>query len=171
MPGSYWDIASRGRRVPCKQRHSYLVVRGRYRRCPPDVHFANSTHKSLGPYLLCCRIGIIPVFTALRALTFHSHRDDKLFPGCTLASVTLPGASFARSAAAAAACSRHLGRTRTCTFVFSLRRLLMRLMRSRRFTSNSPGRKGNLQGANRERAYVKCVPRLGLPLAYARNRA
>lgn len=33
----------------------------------------------------------------------------------------------------------------------------MRLMRSRRFTSNSTGRKGNLQGATRERACVKCV--------------
>lgn len=45
-------------------------------------------------------------FSVVCALTFHSHRDDKFFPGCTLATVTFPGFSFALSAAAA--CFRHL---------------------------------------------------------------
>lgn len=45
-------------------------------------------------------------FSVVCALTFHSHRDDKFLPGCTLTSVTFPALSFARSAAAA--CFRHL---------------------------------------------------------------
>lgn len=153
-PKSHLETASRGRRGPCKQRRSYLVICRRYRRCPTAVHFAKSAQIPLNLTLSRWE-GNYSCFSLLCALTFQSHRDGKFFPGCTLASVTFPSFSLARFAAAVR--FRHLWQTRKCSF-FSLRLVLMWPMRSRRFTSNSPWRKGNLQGANREHTYVECVP-------------
>lgn len=87
----------------------------RYRRYRTAVYSVKWTHNSV--ILTSSRsTGNYSYFSVVCALTFHSHGDDKFLPGCTLATVTFPGFSFALSAAAA--CFGHLWQTRTCTVLF-----------------------------------------------------
>lgn len=110
-----------------------------YRRCPTAVYFAKSRHNQVN--LTSSRLkGNYSCFSVVSVLTFHSHRDDKFFPGCTLATVISPGFSLALSASAA--CFRHLWQTRKCRCFFSRRQVITKLLRPRTFTSNSPGRRG-----------------------------
>lgn len=112
---SHWDSASRGRRGPCKQRHSYSLVWSTLPTLPGSC-VLREVHSQVGYSYLKSVEGELFQFSVACALTFHSHRDDKFFPGCTLASVTSPG--FSSALPAAAACFRHLWQTRKRTACF-----------------------------------------------------
>lgn len=142
------DSTERARRTPGDLVNKDTLIQSfgrRYGRLRTALRSTESAHE---PVILTSSQlkGNYSCFSVVCALTFHSHGDDKLCPGCTLASVTSPGFSFAPSAAAA--CPGHLWQNTPRCSLFSLRRVLMGLMRPRTFTSNSPGRKGILQEAN-----------------------
>lgn len=62
-----------------------------------DRHvFSKFTPQTTCSYLGCSK-SELSRFSVVSVLTFQSHQDDNLFPGCTLASVTIPAVSFIRS--------------------------------------------------------------------------
>lgn len=133
-----------GRRgTSCKQRHSYSI----------DIVVAVSSTKS---YLESASTGrIIPVFSGRScALTFRSHPDGL---SCVPGLLCSPPQGFQ-----ALASRLHPQASVTDTYMytyslFSLRQVLMRRMRPRRVTLNSPGRKGESPRSRYgQRTYAQC---------------
>lgn len=96
-----------------KQRHSFLDVCRRYQCCSADMYSAKFPPQ---PHVLTS--GEVKrelfLYLVLSVLTFQSHQDGNLFPGCTLASVTIPAVSFIRSVLPAWL-GHFVWQTRTCT--------------------------------------------------------